>query len=153
MSDKVRGALFNSLGDITKLRVLDAFGGSGALAFEAISRGAASVVVIDSERNAQAAMATNIKKLSLQRFVRLVKANAGSWLTTTDDAFNIVLCDPPYDQPQFELLQKLAQRAVVGGLIVISLPPKADFLLSEEYDRVSYKQYGDAELHFYRRVK
>ena len=47
MSDKARGGLFNALGDISGLTVLDAFAGSGALSFEAISRGAESVIAVD----------------------------------------------------------------------------------------------------------
>jgi len=47
MSDKARGGLFNSLGDISGLSLLDAFAGSGALSFEAISRGTASSVAVD----------------------------------------------------------------------------------------------------------
>jgi 16S rRNA (guanine(966)-N(2))-methyltransferase RsmD len=53
MSDKVRGSLFNTLGDIDGLTILDAFAGSGALAFEAISRGAEHVLAIEIDNRAQ----------------------------------------------------------------------------------------------------
>jgi 16S rRNA (guanine966-N2)-methyltransferase len=151
MSDKVRGALFNSLGDISGLNVLDAFAGSGAISIEAISRGAQYAVAIDNDRNAQAAIADNLQKLSLGDRIKLVKANASSWLNTTDDVFNIVICDPPYDLVQTELIQDLAARARVGGIIIISLPPKVELTLSTDYKQLSYKSYGDAELYFYRR--
>jgi 16S rRNA (guanine966-N2)-methyltransferase len=151
MSDKVRGALFNSLGDIGKLHILDAFAGSGALSFEAISRGAESSVAIDNDRNAQAAITANISKLSLYRQVKLIKASASAWLSTTDEFFDIVLCDPPYDALQPELLRELADRVVERGIVVFSLPPDASVLSMEEFKELSHKQYGDAELYFYQR--
>ena len=80
MSDKVRGALFNSLGDIEGLRCLDAFAGTGALAFEAISRGATTALALENDPSAQRTIDENIKELKLYRQVKLVKAAAGSWL-------------------------------------------------------------------------
>src|ERR1700756_1715958 len=81
MSDKMRGALFNSLGELAGLSVLDAFAGSGALAFEAVSRGAKGAVAIDLDRSAQQAIAANITALGLQDQVKLVRASAGAWLS------------------------------------------------------------------------
>src|SRR3954471_4420017 len=75
MSDKMRGALFNVLGDIEGLTFLDAYAGSGALAFEAISRGAKDVVAVDKESAAQKTMSANVKDLKLDKKVKLVKAN------------------------------------------------------------------------------
>src|SRR5438445_6894886 len=85
MSDKMRGALFNALGDLSGLTVLDAFAGSGALAFEAVSRGAQHVVAIDVDKSAQRTIAKNITALGLADRVKLVRASAGAWLTTTDE--------------------------------------------------------------------
>ena len=109
MSDKIRGALFNALGDIGGLSVLDAFAGSGALGYEAISRGARHVTAIDSDPAAQRAIAENITSLKLSRHIKLIRASATAWLSTTDEAFDIVLCDPPYDDVQVALLAQLAQ--------------------------------------------
>src|SRR6266404_7522519 len=78
MSDKVRGALFNVLGDIEDLTFLDAFAGSGALAFEAISRGAKSVTAIDRDNSAHEVLEQNSRELC-PRQVKVIKANAGGW--------------------------------------------------------------------------
>jgi 16S rRNA (guanine966-N2)-methyltransferase len=152
MSDKVRGALFNTLGDLDGLTLLDAFAGSGALAFEAVSRGADRVVVIDSDRSAQQAIADNIRALSVANRVKLIRASASAWLTTSDEGFDIILCDPPYDDPQPTLLGKLAERAREGGLVVLSLPPAAEVALGAPFQPIAIKNYGDAELRFYRKV-
>lgn len=152
MSDKMRGALFNALGDISGLTVLDAFAGSGALSFEAISRGAKHATAIDNDRNAQQAVSRNIKTLQLNKHVKLVQAAAGAWMTTTDERFDLVLLDPPYDHLQLSLLTDLMERTAVGGLTVLSLPPGFDVEATHDYERVLAKNYGDSQLVFYRRI-
>ena len=150
MSDKARGALFNVLGDITGLTVLDAFAGSGALSFEAISRGAASAVAIDNDRAAQKVIAANIAALGLHETARLVKAGAGAWLETNPDVtFDIVLCDPPYSDLQPGLLQKLAQRVTENGVLVVSWPGNLDVPDFPPLSRLDCKNYGDISLAFY----
>ena len=156
MSDKVRGALFNVLGDIEGLTFLDAFAGSGALAFEAASRGAQSVVAVDSDRSAHKIIEQNVKDLHLQKIVKVTKANMGGWsIHNMEKKFDIVLLDPPYDNVQLKLLERLAKRHTkVNGLMVISLPPKTAFSLpSTIYQLLSTKSYGDAQLVFYRKIK
>lgn len=149
MSDKMRGALFNMLGDTSGERVLDAFAGSGALAFEAASRGAASVVAIERDKNAQLAIADNIAHLGITNTVKLIKANVAAWCKTTDTIFTLVLLDPPYDNLQIPVLETLASRVVVGGRLVLSWPGKqAPPDLSPLTLSVSH-QYGDGSLHVY----
>jgi 16S rRNA (guanine966-N2)-methyltransferase len=152
MSDKMRGALFSTLGDIEGLTVLDAFAGSGALSFEAVSRGARSALAIDSDRTAQRTISENIRSLRLGNSVKLVKANAASWLSTSDDSFDIVLCDPPYDDVKAPLLGRLAERAKLTGTVVLSLPPDMTVHLPAEYELITSKDYGDSSLRFYKRT-
>ena len=155
MSDRVRGALFNVLGELEGLTVLDAFAGSGALGFEAVSRGAKHVLCIENDRLAQQTIVRNIKALALPNRVKLIKATANAWLSTNPDAqFDIVLCDPPYDNLQPTLLARLADRANINGLIVLSVPPTADVSFSpEQFALQITKDYGDAQLVFYRRIR
>ncbi len=151
MSDRVRGALFNTLGDIAGLSVLDAFAGSGALSFEALSRGVAQATLIEPDKSAQRTIADNIASLKIADTTKLVRAKAQSWLATTDQCFDIVLLDPPYDDVNPALLEKLAARAEPGGTIVYSLPPNSGFQLPEPFELLSRKDYGDATLSFWRR--
>lgn len=150
MSEKLRGALFNTLGDIEGLTVLDAFAGSGGLAYEAVSRGATHVTAIDNDKNAQVAIRQNIKALGLSQQIKLVSASASAWLSTTQATFDIVACDPPYDDIQSNLLQRLVARVKPGGLVVLSLPPKQTIDFSGDFTLLSSKNYGDATLKFYR---
>ena len=152
MSDKVRGALFNVLGDIEGLTFLDAFAGSGALAFEAVSRGAKSVTAIDRDSSAHKILEQNAKELGVSS-VKVVKANTGGWsLHNMEKKFDILLLDPPYQELQLDLAERLIKRHLKsGGLAVLSFPgsAKPEELASTEL--VTAKNYGDAQLVFYRK--
>ena len=148
MSDKMRGALFNSLGDISGLHILDAFAGTGALAFEAVSRGAAGAVLLENDRNAQRTIAENIALLGLDD-CKLVRAAAGPWLTTTEEKFDLILLDPPYDNLQNGLLERLAQRLNPAGMLVLSWPGKQPPPTLNSLKLTDSKHYGDSSLHFY----
>ena len=151
MSDRIRGALFNALGDIAGLTFLDAFAGSGALGLEAISRGAAHATMIEPDKPAQVTIAKNLAGLGVQDRAKLIRAKAQSWLATADQTFDIVLCDPPYDDINETLVTRLAGRARAGGTVVLSLPPTSRLRLPETYELLDSKNYGDATLNFYRK--
>lgn len=153
MSEKVRGALFNALGDIEGLTFLDAFAGTGALAIEAISRGAASVVAIDKDRSAHDVLDKNIVELKLKDKIHPVRANASGWsIHNMEKRFDIVLLDPPYDQIKLSQLQLLINRHVKkGGLAVLSFPGSIETPVFERTELAADKNYGDAMLAYYRK--
>jgi 16S rRNA (guanine966-N2)-methyltransferase len=155
MSDKARGALFNILGDVAGLTFLDAFAGSGALAFEAASRGAAQAVLLEQDTTAQKTIERNIAALGLERQVKLTKAAVGPWLETsvgTGDVYDVVMCDPPYDHLQQGLITRLATRVKAGGLLVLSWPGVATAPVYTDFEVVLQRSYGDMQLIFYRRI-
>ncbi len=153
MSEKARGAIFNALGDIKGLSVLDAFAGSGALAFEAVSRGATSALAIEVDKTAQTIIKQNIETLDIGDRVKSVRANASAWSNRHQDTtFDIVLCDPPYDDIQYKVIRKLTMHLKSAGIFVISLPGAHEKLTLEGLEIVQAKDYGDAQLVFYRRI-
>ncbi len=153
MSDKIRGALFNMLGDIEGLRLLDAFGGSGAVAFEAASRGAKNAVTIEEKRAPYNAIVRSIKELGLEKQVKAINADASSWSSHNKSAkFDIVVLDPPFGQPQFKLLDKLVQHCVKGGIVVVSWPGHELPPVFDKAKIITDKKYGDAQLVFYRKT-
>ncbi len=154
MSDKIRGALFGVLGDISGLTVLDAFAGSGALSFEAVSRGASRAVAIDNDKTAQNTIQTNLARLDLANRVTLIKTSASAWSNSNADMrFDLVLADPPYAEIQQTLLIKLANHAKLSGIFVLSIPPTSNFELPViSYQLEATKNYGDSKLVFYRRI-
>ncbi|MGO9903223.1 MAG: 16S rRNA (guanine(966)-N(2))-methyltransferase RsmD [Solirubrobacteraceae bacterium] len=96
-SDRVREAVFSMLADVHDERVLDLFAGSGALAIEALSRGAASATLVDSSTAATEAIAGNLKALGLQAEVQ--RRDALAFLAAAREAgrqYDLVFVDPPY---------------------------------------------------------
>ena len=153
MGDKIRGALFNTLGDLSGLTVLDAFSGSGALSFEAISRGARSALAVESDRLAQRTIDENIKALGVQRTVKLIKASASAWLQTSEhQQFDVVLLDPPYDDVQEPLLQRLVAAVKPDGILAVSWPGDRPAPQFEGFTAIKERAYGDAQLIFYSRA-
>ena len=152
MSDKARGALFNILGDIQGLSVLDPFAGTGALAFEAISRGALAAVAIEQDRPAQRIIEQNIRALGLSQSAKLVKASANAWLQTNPDAyFDLVLCDPPYNDLQPNLIACLSTHITANGVFVLSWPDGTELPPLDNLELLEHRSYGDATLAFYKR--
>jgi 16S rRNA (guanine966-N2)-methyltransferase len=155
MSEKARGGLFNALGDIEGLTVLDAYAGSGALSFEAISRGAASSVAVDIDKGAITTIVKNISDLGLEDQVQAIRARIVAWLyRNARQQFDLVLVDPPYDAIHDRTLEKIGSRAKPGGVAVYSLPPNDRFKLpADKFEKISEKSYGDATLVFYRKIQ
>jgi 16S rRNA (guanine966-N2)-methyltransferase len=152
MSDKVRGALFNALGELSGLGVLDAFSGSGACAIEAVSRGAANVLAIDVDVEAVKTIAANVQSLGLEDVITVRRKNISGWSRNNQDKkFDIVLADPPYTDIRPDVLERLAVHVPSGGLLVLSWPGSESVRDFPGLAVVSHKTYGDAQLVFYRR--
>ena len=153
MSEKVRGAIFGALGDIKGLTVLDAFAGSGALAIEAVSRGAKSAVAIEVDKGAHAIIVKNIQALGLDERIKAIRAFANAWSTRHQkELFDIIFLDPPYDDIPYRDLKVLPRHLAESGILVLSWPGKMDALHFDGLEIVQSKNYGDASLVFYRRI-
>jgi 16S rRNA (guanine966-N2)-methyltransferase len=151
MSERVRGGLFNALGDIEGLSMLDGFAGSGALSFEAISRGALAVTAIDIDKKAFEAIKQSARELDIENFIKVIRASAGSWSDNNADAqFDIVIAAPPYDDLQPQLVAKLTRHVKPSGVFVLDWPGKQTALTFEGFEQITAKNYGDAQLIFYR---
>jgi len=96
--DRVRETLFNWLGqDLTGLACLDLFAGSGALGFEAASRGAARVVMVEIDRATIATLHASRAALGAER-VEIVSSDAFAYLDAVSERFDVVFLDPPFRQ-------------------------------------------------------
>ena len=92
-SDRARETLFSILGDVSDLSVLDLYSGTGALAIEAISRGADSAVLVDK---APALATRNVAELQIANRCEVVRGDAIRYLERSERRFGLIFCDPPY---------------------------------------------------------
>ncbi len=153
MSEKVRAALFDVLGSVSGLSVLDVFAGSGALGFEALSRGAKSVVAVEQSATVATTVRGNIQSLRLVESYRLIEQSVEHWLSGQGNArFDIVLADPPYEQLNIEILSKLGALLGTSGLLVVSHSSKISSPALQSLSLIKHKIYGDSALSFYRQV-
>ncbi len=125
--DRVRETLFNWLGqDLEGWTVLDAFAGTGALGFEAASRGAASVQMLERETKLVSGLAASKAKLDAAA-VTVTQADALAWMKRAPAQFDLVLLDPPFDANLFEpALQASLNCVVPQGWIYLESPAPFD---------------------------
>jgi 16S rRNA (guanine966-N2)-methyltransferase len=151
MSEKIRGGLFNVLGDIEGLTLLDCYAGTGAIAFEAISRGAESAILVESDNKAQQSILSNAKSLEIESKIKLYKSSVKIFLNSYLGEFDLVICDPPFDWPiDVETITKLEKFVNKGGLVILSLPVASPDVHFEKLSVVKEKTYTDARLVFFR---
>jgi len=118
-SDRARETLFALLGELSGLRVCDLFCGTGALAIEAISRGADSAVLIDTKPTLAR---KNVAELGLSRRCDVVRGDAIRYLERSSERFGLILCDPPYrlaDRLEPKLAEHLPPRLARHGRLAI----------------------------------
>jgi 16S rRNA (guanine966-N2)-methyltransferase len=154
-SDRVREALFSSLGDVTDARVLDLYAGTGALGIEALSRGAARAIFVESARPALAALRENLTTLALLDRAHVMALPAARAIPSLagEGPFALIFADPPYaalaEVPP--LLEALGGALSPGARVVIehasrdAAPPVAG--LTARWS----KGYGDTTVTLYDR--
>ena len=118
--DRVRETLFNWLGQwLEGLSCLDLFAGSGALGFEAASRGAARVVMVESNRAAFAALEAARERIGA-RSVEVVQGDALRYLAASSERFDIVFLDPPFRQNALPaVFERLASRLAAKARVYV----------------------------------
>lgn len=154
-SDRVREAVFSALGDVTDAAVLDLYCGTGALAIEALSRGAAHATLVD--RDVRAALG-NLRSLALEDRTELVRADVLRWLSSderpaTGDGFSLVFCDPPYrlaDRVGPKLDSHLAGLLAPEGRLVIESSARRPLEITS-LALVRRRRYGATDVAFYGR--
>ena len=144
--DRVREAAFNLIGPVDDTRVLDLFAGSGALGLEALSRGAASVTFVESDKAACRTIADNLAKLELTG-ARVTCSDAVSAVRRESRQYDLILVDPPYEiwsELEPRLAEHLPRLLAPGGLLVVETGQRTEPQLPLPI-RTS-RRYGSARL-------
>jgi 16S rRNA (guanine966-N2)-methyltransferase len=148
-SDRVREAIFSALGSVEGARVLDLYCGTGALAIEALSRGAERAVLID--RDTRPALG-NVERLGLGERAELVRADVVRWLpAAADGAFDLVLVDAPYrlaDRVGKLLNTHLPGLLAEGGRAVVESAARRPLRL-DSLKPLRQRRYGGTDVSFY----
>jgi 16S rRNA (guanine966-N2)-methyltransferase len=154
-SDRLRESIFNILvhayGDpITDARVLDLFAGTGALALEALSRGAKYALFVEEAAEARALIRANVEALELGGVTKIFRRDAAKLGAMGPmEPFNLVFCDPPYGR---SLAEKALAGARAGGwlaaeaLVVIEEATKAGFKTPGGFEELERRAYDDTEV-------
>lgn len=152
-SDRVREAIFSILGDVSGARVLDLYAGSGALAIEALSRGAAEADLVDSDPAAVAAIRDNLERLGID--ARVHRRDVPSWLADAagGPTYHLVFADPPYDAAVRvgpPLTERLPAVLEPDAVIVTESNKRAPLELP--YPLLTERTYGDTRVAIHRHV-
>lgn len=149
MMELVRKALFDILGpEIVDAKVLELFGGSGAISFEAISRGAQSAIVVEKSHSAISAIKENIDRLKLSDVINARLDDAMSFLNTNDEIFDIIIADPPYELTPSLDWSALPKHLTIGWFI-LSHAHRAPAPIIGGLTIIKQSTYGDTTLTFY----
>ena len=155
LSDKVRAAIFDVAGAPEGFVVLDAYAGSGAAGFEALSRGAVLVDAIEANPRVARVIGGNVHKLGLDWGYVLHGMTVETWLAspsqqTNQRRYQLIVADPPYAKLEPDVLQKLAGFLTPGGVLVVSHSSKTPAPVLESVELAVAKVYGDTALSFYK---
>jgi len=155
--DRVKAAIFSSLGEvIIGARVLDLFAGSGALGIEALSRGAASVIFVEDDRQSADAIERNLANTKLKGCVR--RQDVFHFLRQRSNAekFEVVFADPPYEKGHSsesdteKLLnnENLPHLLGLKGIFVLEKQPGEPLAETKLWRIIRKKRYGATEVLF-----
>lgn len=148
--DRVRETLFNWLGqDLTGWRCLDAFAGTGALGFEAASRGAVQVLLLERDPALLRLLAATRERLSAT-MVEVVRADALGWMQRAPaQSFDLVFLDPPFGAGLFEAgLREAARLLVPGGLAYVESGTPLDETMLATLPFDTHRQGRAGAVHF-----
>jgi len=157
-SDKVKGAIFNVLGDkVIDSRVLDLFAGTGNLAIEALSRGSREAVLVEKNYNAFQIIQKNLQLLGVNQKSRLLLMDAFQYIHRyPNEVFNLIFLDPPYRQ---ELIQKVLQTLkeysyLTPDGVIVAETAKDEELTGDIYPFEIRKtgEYGDTKVWYLQRM-
>jgi 16S rRNA (guanine966-N2)-methyltransferase len=157
LSEKVRAAIFDVLGPVEGLTLLDAYAGSGAAGLEALSRGAVLVEAIEANRVVARTIDSNAKSLGADWGFVLHQMTVETWLAsphqqTSKERYDVIIADPPYTQLDDDVLGRLVGYLRSEGRLVVSHSSKRDVPMLESGELIQTKVYGDSALSFYAKI-
>ncbi|MCD8187542.1 MAG: 16S rRNA (guanine(966)-N(2))-methyltransferase RsmD [Ruminococcus sp.] len=127
-TDKVKEAIFSAVQfELENASVLDLFAGSGQMGIEALSRGAAKAVFVDSSSQSVRCVNNNLRATKLERYAQVVSRDSYDYIKLTSSTFDIIILDPPYRHGHIgNILPFAAKKLNDGGCIICEYGSDAD---------------------------
>jgi len=150
--DRIKEMLFNWLqADIAGSRCLDLFAGSGGLGFEAASRYAKAVVLVEKNRTAAVLLAQQIEQFDASGLVTLHVGSAEQFLNDNRQPFDLIFVDPPFADKLLETtLPQLSAHLVEGGLVYVECGAKQVVAMPPEFALLKEKTTGEVSARLFR---
>ncbi len=154
-TDRVKSTIFNMLQNRVQIKganVLDLFAGSGNLGFEAISRGATSVLFVDDSNEILDIVEKNAKQLNCLDMCIIIQSDAESFLKKTDKSFDLIFADPPYAYERTaELPETIFNRKLLtaDGYLIIEHSKHTKITESKLYQMEVQKEFGNTRVSFF----
>lgn len=150
-SDRVREAVFGKLGDVAGAHVLDLFAGTGALAIEALSRGAESALLVDAAAASVRVIARNLEALGLAERTQVMRGEAVRVCRRLAGrpAFDLVFLDPPYDSDRLPAaLRALVENGLLAprATVVVETAKRHPLARPDGLEVAAEKDYGDTRV-------
>jgi 16S rRNA (guanine966-N2)-methyltransferase len=156
-SDRIREALFSILGskiDIENIRVLDLFAGTGALGLEALSRGAAFCLFVETDSAARALIRTNSENFSVMGHSKIYRRDAtklGPRPVSAGPEFDLVFADPPYSRG---LAEPALNDLLTGNwlapeaMVIVEESAKSEIIVPDRLEQIDERRYGESQIIF-----
>ncbi|MBR4173251.1 MAG: 16S rRNA (guanine(966)-N(2))-methyltransferase RsmD [Clostridia bacterium] len=155
-TDRVKESLFNLIQDyVSGSRVLDLFGGSGALALEALSRGAAFATIVDKDKKAVELIRKNVELTGFEELCDVCLTDAKEYILQKRNSFDIIFLDPPYNKGfVIPVLCEISSKGILngGGIAVL----ESDFCDDHGdvcgFEIIKQKKYGRTYITVYKKT-
>lgn len=153
--DRIREAIFSALGDISNANALDLYAGSGAMGLEALSRGAKKCSFVDVSQIAIKTIKDNINNLKINeneyQIIKDKDINALERFKNTNEKFDLVFLDPPYEQGQYQqIVDIMVNNNLLNDYAIIVIEANKDVNLENiEYQKKKEYHYGDIKVFIY----
>lgn len=152
-TDLVKEAVFSVIQfEVEGAHVLDLFAGTGQMGIEALSRGAASAVFVDSARQAAAVIKQNVETCGFADRSRAYLMDANTYLSACAETFDLAFVDPPYQKGLAEVLLPLVAKHMAAGGVILCETQRGEQLPETAGTYRLHKQYryGKTLVHLYR---
>ncbi len=154
LTERTKLAIFDTVADyVLGANVLDIYAGSGNMGIEALSRGAASAVFVDSNKFAAQIIKDNILKTGFSEQSKVFNQPAVKYLRRIDEKFDLIFADPPFLEAEEMKINWFTNVMHKDTILVLRLPSHFNFDIPDSLEEVFNKNYGRSQVAYLRKAE